>query len=143
MDIETVSFRTSNLKLSYTENENGKKYFENDAELILTNEDGTRDSYTEEQIKNKIKSNVEKHINYNNFEDIILLTGAGTSISGDNYDGFYVENVRQQKIKYRHNGTFGFTRGGIVWAYSKPSWRRRYCLDESHDSTPLYGYYDE
>lgn len=83
MDIETVSLRTSNLKLSYTENENGKKYFENDAELILTNEDGTRDSYTEEQFKNKIKSNLEKHINYNNFENIILLTGARTSISGD------------------------------------------------------------
>lgn len=38
--------------------------------------------------------------------------------------GFMWKMYDNKKIKYRHNGTFGFTRGGIVWAYSKPSWRR-------------------
>lgn len=82
MNVETVAFKSSNIKLSYEKTENETKYFENETELIFTNEDGAREPYTEEQFESRIKSNVETHINYNNFENVILLSGAGTSISG-------------------------------------------------------------
>lgn len=82
MDEEIVAFKLKNYKLSSQKKLNEIKYFENGIELMHYNEDGTNIPYTEEQFKNKIKHNVETHIN-NKFENVILLSGAGTSISGD------------------------------------------------------------
>lgn len=87
MDKKRVAFKLNNFKLTYKENKNETKYFENEIELIDTDESREKRPYTEEQFKSKIKYHVKKYTD-NNFENIILLSGAGTSISGDEESKF-------------------------------------------------------
>lgn len=79
-------FKLNNYLLSKKEEDGEVQYFENNQLLTSVDKEGKERSFTKEEFEIKLKSKVKTYIN-KKYDNIILLTGAGSSINKNSDKG--------------------------------------------------------